>query len=145
MKKVIGKYTVIVYDDGSADISPVTERVAVMAQCSSSIRQIVGIVEYVLEAWKKDKEKNIHYYVTAGVNKVAAEEGVTSSTVHSKILRKLNLGMNQFKELLMVSMENKAPEGDEFVRILRESCKIRRKKGDEDAIEQLIDKIRALE
>lgn len=144
MKKIVREYRVVIYDDGSADIVPVTERLTILANCSASIRQIVGVIEYVLEERKKER-KNIHYHVTAGVNKVAAEEEISNSAVHTKILRKLNLSMADFKEMLNKCIENRAPEDDEFVEILRKACEKRSKKGDRDAVESLIKKIRELE
>ena len=154
-KTEIAKYTVTIYDDGSADIVPITERTVTMTHCSSSIRQIVGILEYVNKEWKKKPEVSIHYYVTAGVNTVAAEERINSRSVHSKITRKLRLTMKEFKELVKVCLESGVPDEDPFVIRLRElyneqigdekysdKPKNRPKKGDKDAIEQLIEVLR---
>ena len=87
--KVLKRYVTTVFEDGTIKITPFEEShetIKSMSDCSSSIRQIVEVCDYVLE----HRDIDIHFATTQGVNVVAAKYNITSSSVHSKLTRKLN-------------------------------------------------------
>ena len=130
MKKVIAKYQLLVYDDLSTEIIPMSDagesctEVTKPAEApllldemlkekrviiSGRLQQLLSVFELVcadgeladnLQAFKKK--------VNGAIQKVAKKEGVTSQTVHSKCTVKCSpqLTLNEFVELLHTFLEN---------------------------------------
>ncbi|WMJ89265.1 hypothetical protein [Anaerocolumna sp. MB42-C2] len=140
-KSLIARYEVLVFNTGEIEFRPITDDGG-YTKCSSSIRQILLIVESVLEYMEDYPERNIHFAVVTAVNQVAATESVKQSTVHSKILRKLGFSMQEFKDHLRDCIDNRAPEGDVFVNTLFNSCVSRTKTADEEGVRKVVEKIR---
>lgn len=138
---LISRYEVFVYNNGEIEVVPFVDD-ANLQKCSSSIRQIVGIIEFVLEYLKQNPNNRIHFAVVSAVNHVAYVENITKQSVHTKITRKLNLSMQEFKELLKNCIDEKAPEDNELVKILYGSCVARTKQADYIAVNEIIEKIR---
>lgn len=130
-KKIVAQYTMYVYNTG--EVKLIKKESEDLSECSSSIRQIIGIINHVID----NPGKHIHYRVTAGVNHVAAQEGVRTASVHSKITKKLGLSMEKFKELLDQYLNH---ENSELEKILYEACVARTKQADEIAVKKLIEK-----
>lgn len=139
-RKLISRYEVLVYNTGEIEFHPLIEE-SNFSKCSSSMRQVLSIIEFVLKYKKEYPHRNIHYGVITAVNRVAQVERVASTTVHSKIIRKLGLSMQEFKSQLNTCIETKAPDDDIFVQRLYSSCVIRNKQADEDGVKKVIEEI----
>ncbi len=127
-KRIVAQYTMYVYNTGAVVLVKKEEE---LSECSSSIRQIAGIINYVVD----HPGKHIHYRVTAGVNSVAAQENVRTASVHSKITKKLDLSMQEFKIMLAEYLDGTS---DALEEVLRGACVARTKQADEVAVEKLI-------
>lgn len=135
--KVLKRYVTTVFEDGTIKITPFEEShetIKSVSDCSSSIRQIVEVCDYVLE----HRDIDIHFATTQGVNVVAAKYNITSSSVHSKLTRKLNLEISAFKKYLNDYIEG---SDDTFEKILRNACVARTKIADMKAVEELLTRL----
>lgn len=140
-KELLSRYEVLVYNTGEIEIHPIVDD-GDFNNCSSSMRQVLSIIEFVLQYLKKNPQRRIHFAVVTAINHVANVERVTPSTVHAKIIRKLGLPMSDFKEQLKACIDNKAPDNDVFVKTLYNSCVSRTKQADEAGVKKVIEKIR---
>lgn len=146
----VAQYLVKVFPDGSmknikidiqVDGKNNSETTRPLQECSNSIKQIILLIQYVLNYLKEHPQRNIYYTVTSTVNTVAYNERVTSSTVHSKITRYLSLSAKEFREKLDRCIRSKASVSDELVYILRDRCKASRNPYDSEEIDSLIEKM----
>ena len=133
MAKLIAVKKLYIYDDGRVDIENITynmEKVCTEG-CSSSIRQIIKVIEYVA---KNSDNSDIRKNVSNGIVYVANMEGISPTSVHAKILRKLELSVEEFKDVLEEYFYEKTPRLEE---ILRKACVSRTKSADNAAIDNL--------
>lgn len=138
MKKVISRYVLEVLEDGSLNLIEFDQAFASVppkSECSSSINQIVKICDYILD----HPDDHIHLSTTQGVNHVAKMYGITSSSVHAKITRKLGLSMAEFKKILDEYLEGKT---ETFAHVLRNACVARTKLADFKEVEALLLRLR---
>lgn len=135
MSKLVAQYDMFVYDDGKVVIQP-KQSTNNVNNCSNSIAQIVGVLDYVS---KNALSEGIRKSVSNGINKVASDKNLTSSSVHTKCTRKLNLEMKQFKDLVETYFNGTS---DELEYVLRNACVARTKQADAAAIEDLIKRMR---
>ena len=140
-KELIARYELMVYRTGEIEVRPIVNKNRFVG-CSKSMQQILEIIEYVFDDMKAAPGKNIHYMVIEAINRVANAEGVTASTVHAKIVRKLGLYMEDFKEQLKECIDKKAPDDDILVKKLYASCRGKTEAADRAAVKEIIDKIR---
>lgn len=134
MAKLVAVYTMYVYNNGNVDLKEVElDSNSVSTEgASSSIRQIVKVLEHVANS---NSQSGIRRKVNEGINAVAKSEGINVSSVHAKVLRKLNLSMKEFKDLVEKHFES---EDEQLPRVLRSACVARTKAADNAAIEQLL-------
>lgn len=121
-KKIIFTYTVNVYDDGSAEIVPVTavtdgaqEKLDSPATAkvgthdvSAKIRQITDVLVYVQEHYHEKIESQTHVdYLLAmkltlkdAISQVSDSYGISKQSVSDKLCRQLGKSMNEWPALL---------------------------------------------
>lgn len=133
MAKLIVVKKMYIYDDGYVDIENITYNTSTVCTdgCSSSIRQIIKVIEYVAT---NSGDCGIRKKVSNGIVYVAEMEGITTMSVHTKISRKLELSVEEF-------FCNKTPRLEQ---ILRKACVARTMSADNAAIDNLfavIDKV----
>lgn len=133
MAKLVAVYTMYVYDDGKVELKEVESASNSVSTegASSSIRQIVKVLEHVANS---NSKSGIRRKVSEGINAVAESEGINSSSVHAKVLRKLELSMEEFKDMVEAYFKG---EDDRLESCLRNACVARTKAADNAAIEQL--------
>jgi len=133
MANLTATYRLYVYDDGSIVLKMDEINTNMdLSKCSSSIRQIILIMDYII---KDESKKGIRRKVSDGINSVARQEGINSSSVHAKITRKLGLSMSDFKNLVEEYFDSNFNQLDT---ILKNACVARTKAADNYAIDQLI-------
>ena len=136
-KKIINEYKLLVYDTGEVKLVK-EEKEEVddkeLVRCSSSIRQIIKVINYVVDSPKK----NPYFSVNEGIKRVAEQEGICLSSVHSKITRKFGLSMWDFKRLLEEYLND---ENKELEKYLYLACVQKNKVFDQIAVKNLLEKI----
>lgn len=142
-ENLIARHELRIYASGKAELLPLAVDTS-FGECSSSIKQIIMIVEAVMKYYAEEGKagRHIHFAVTTAVNSVAYKLNVSNPTVYTKITRKLGISMREFKDMLKVCLDSNAPDGDEFVEKLKSCCVNRTKLADEAAVNQLVAKIR---
>lgn len=140
-KELLSRYEVLVFSTGEIEVHPIIDE-GDLKDCSSSMRQILTIIEFVLQYKKDYPQRNIHYAVVSAVNHVSAMERVTPPTVHAKINRKLGLSMQDFKKQLQDCIDKKAPANDVLVQELYNACVSRTKQADEAGVKRVVKKIK---
>lgn len=132
MANLLSVYNLYVYDDGSVVLRPISNSSRINTDgASSSIRQIVRTLELVAEG---PYNKGVRRRVSQGITKTARIEGINESSVHSKMTRKLDLSMKEFKDLVENYFAGLSTELED---VLLDACVDRSKTEDESALNQL--------
>ena len=139
MEKVVAVYKMFLYNRGKVELKPVTLNNGMVDTqgASSSIRQIVKVLEHVATS---NSDSGIRRKVSEAINAVAEDEGITMSSVHAKVGRKLGLSMEEFKDQVETYFTDNSGELEST---LRNACVARTKAADDAAIEQLLEMIKS--
>lgn len=112
-KRIISQHIITVFSDGSILTKEYKPKV-VNFDCPDSILQIVAVIKKAIiditdtmeiTDFSTEEDKLVpdfvtHRCVTASINEVSRDFGVTSATVHTKITRYLGMEMDEFKRLV---------------------------------------------
>lgn len=146
LRELLSQHELRVFSDGAIEIHEIHPPIVKNAgdgdfkNCSSSMRQILLVIEFVFQYHKDHPDKNLYYALTTAIKYVASTEKVTDSTVHAKITRKLGLSMPDFREQLKIFITD--GENNAFVQTLYASCVSRTRQADEAGIRKIVEKIK---
>lgn len=133
--RIIAKYELTVYEDGSTELLPINlyeEDNINLSKCSSRIGQILSIILCV-----KNDERDIGLQdkITDAIKTVAVQYKVAVATCNDKVSRQLGISTDRFRQYVSACLDG---EVIEFKELLKQRVGIHTKSSDINAIETVL-------